>query len=274
MTGQAGRIKRIETSLTPSQAVMLWMEEAHRHGSIRAYATWLVDQPDAVFPLFWLCDRVEPPVRQAMKGQSRDAVEWAIYEALREAAFLFHLHQQANLRILQDWRALHLNLALLLVERRLLLADHRLGNAALKDRRARWRGVLTAALVELYALTGAMERLGARYFRGHPVLFEDAAQGLAWCLATAETLVEQHNDAIEFAAHPEHPTGVTKRQLIELAAVREATAGSANRLAAELVALARAETFALLGEHHAIADVLRPSVAHRAASADSAAAEA
>ena len=43
----AKRLTAIEgDNLTPQQAVILWMREAHEFGSWAAYARWLLDQPD------------------------------------------------------------------------------------------------------------------------------------------------------------------------------------------------------------------------------------
>ena len=37
--------------LTPQEAMILWMREAHGFGSYERYARWLIDQPDYVYPL-------------------------------------------------------------------------------------------------------------------------------------------------------------------------------------------------------------------------------
>ena len=54
MRGQRTRLDKVETSLTPAQAVLLWMQEAHAFGSMRAYAEWVVEQPAASYPLYRL----------------------------------------------------------------------------------------------------------------------------------------------------------------------------------------------------------------------------
>ena len=264
MSARRGRLERIELSLTPAQAVRLWMQEAHAFASMRAYAGWLVDQPDAAYPLYRLHDLVVPAVRSALKGAPRTEVDGAVRAALREAAFLFCLHQQANARVLQDWRALHLHLALLSVERRSLLTDRALSTKALRERRLRQRSAAEAALLELYALTGALDQLAARYFSGHPLLFEEAAEGLAFCLTTAEMLVEMHNEAIEPAGHADKPGGRTRSAVVSLGKLKEAGARQAERLAGEIADLARAEMLALVGEDRAIVDLLRPYIGQQA----------
>ncbi len=63
------RLAKIETSLTPKQAVLLWMEEAHKAGSVHKYALSLKGQPDSAFPLVKLPKQVEQAVRDSMKGR-------------------------------------------------------------------------------------------------------------------------------------------------------------------------------------------------------------
>lgn len=211
-------------------------------------------------PLNWLPDRIAPSVRSAMKGEARADVEAVTRAALCEAAFLFFLHLQANARVLQEWRALHLNLALLFADYQILQAGRRPAATAAAKRHTRWRSAIEAAVVELCALTGAMDQLAARYFRGHAVLFPQAAEGLARCVAAAETLAEMHHEAIVLAAYPRNPAGKAKQALIDVEVLKTAAAEGADRLAEELSALARAETLALMGEDYAIAEIIQPYV--------------
>ena len=44
------RLDKVEHSLTPRQAVLLWMEEAHQVGSINDYSRSLKGQPKAPSP--------------------------------------------------------------------------------------------------------------------------------------------------------------------------------------------------------------------------------
>ncbi len=113
MSGRRRRLQRIEIGLTPTQAVALWLQEAHRFESLQAHSQWLAGQPDAAFPLYRLHDLVVPAVEQAMKRAEREERDQAVRAALREVGFLFFVHQQANARILSDWRALRFGVAML-----------------------------------------------------------------------------------------------------------------------------------------------------------------
>lgn len=75
------RLSKVEGRLTPTQAVILWMEEAHVFPSFFAYVQSLDGQPDAAYPLYRLPDQVEAATRGAMKGQPREEVDRAVRKA-------------------------------------------------------------------------------------------------------------------------------------------------------------------------------------------------
>ncbi len=51
MSLQAKRLDKVEGSLTPAQAMLLWLEEAQEHGSLQGYFRWVKEQPDSAYPL-------------------------------------------------------------------------------------------------------------------------------------------------------------------------------------------------------------------------------
>lgn len=51
MTTAKRRIDKLETGLTPKQAILLWLQEAHAFDTIEEYAHQLKDQPDSAAPL-------------------------------------------------------------------------------------------------------------------------------------------------------------------------------------------------------------------------------
>ncbi len=107
MSERKRRLKRVEGRLTPAQAAVLWMEEAHRFPSMAGYVRSLADGPIAAHPLTRLAGQVEAATREAMKGRDRDDIDAAVRKAERDVAFLYHLHQQSNLHVmdaLEPWR--------------------------------------------------------------------------------------------------------------------------------------------------------------------------
>src|SRR5712691_13042331 len=105
------RLAKVETSLTPKQAVLLWMEEAHKFGSMHQYALSMKGQPDGTFLLIKLPKQVETAVRDSMKGQKREWVDRAVDRALKDVFFLFKLQFQANIDLLQEKQKLAMILA-------------------------------------------------------------------------------------------------------------------------------------------------------------------
>ena len=258
MSVRRGRLQRIEVSLTPTQAAVLWLQEAHRFESMQAYVEWLAGHPETAYPLHRLHDLVVPAVEQAMKGADREACDQAIRAAVREVAFLFFVHQQANARILSDWRAWHFGVALLTHD------PAQAGGAAPQGqerdlRHEQWREHAANTLRELCALTEAMRVLGDRYFGGHAVLFPQAAEGLAFCVGTAERLIENHNDDMRFAGRRKSRARLTD-ELIDVKAITAGAPAVATLLVPEIVALAKSEVHSLMGEQDAAADAVLPLV--------------
>ena len=93
MSQSKKRIEKIEGSLTPKQAVILWMQEAHQYRNMSEYVLFLRGQPNTVAPLWHLPDQVERATRESMKCHHQEVVEAAVRRAVRDVFFLFHLHQ-------------------------------------------------------------------------------------------------------------------------------------------------------------------------------------
>ena len=75
---QQHRLDRVETSLTPTQAMVLWLEEAMAHGSLQGYVHWLKEQPASAYPLMRLPAQVRKAVQDAHKGHPRPQLTRAI----------------------------------------------------------------------------------------------------------------------------------------------------------------------------------------------------
>jgi hypothetical protein len=107
------RLHKLEMSLTPKQAAILWMTEAHRFPSQYDYLVWLRDKPKSAMPLHRLYDQIEQAVIETMKGKPRDEVHRAIRHAYRDAAFLFYLHNRVNVLVYEEGQAQRFEGALL-----------------------------------------------------------------------------------------------------------------------------------------------------------------
>ncbi len=45
------RVQKLETNLTPKQAILLWFQEAHAFNNIQDYVSHLKTQPDSAAPV-------------------------------------------------------------------------------------------------------------------------------------------------------------------------------------------------------------------------------
>lgn len=107
-----------------------------------------------------------------MRGWARILIQkevrdWAAERAVRDVVFLFFVHQEANERILQDWRAMHLGVADLASGWGRALP---FGNSESKGDDGRgdvWRNRAKAVLAGLHEYRAAMDSLSRTYFAGH-----------------------------------------------------------------------------------------------------------
>ena len=63
------RIEKLEIGLTPKQAILLWLQEAHAFDTIDEYVHHIKGQPDSTWPLHKLPSQVEEGVKQSLKGK-------------------------------------------------------------------------------------------------------------------------------------------------------------------------------------------------------------
>ena len=153
MTAQR-RLARIEGSLSPKGATLLWLAEAHQFPTLPAYVGWLIDQPPEAAPLWRVPELAEAAVRTVMRGEPREAILRAVRQVVRDAVFLVELVIRLNLAAEEVTRLEGLRYAALFWEMRALTAEAELetGSAGPQGRRpiarraAAWRAAVTAWL--------------------------------------------------------------------------------------------------------------------------------
>ncbi len=123
MSGAMRRIEKLETGLTPKQAILLWFQEAHAFDDIQEYARHLRTLPDSAAPIPKLTAQVEEAVKQTLKGKPREEINKAVRQAYKDVLFLFFLHQQVNGKLLSENRYYWTRFQLLSKELRSLLRE-------------------------------------------------------------------------------------------------------------------------------------------------------
>jgi hypothetical protein len=123
------RLGKLETSLTPKQAFLLWLQEAHQYRCLEDYINVLRQGPESAWPLARLPEQVAEATEKAMKGMPKEDVANAVREAVRDVIFLFHLHQGVNRYFREEQRVLSLQLLLLATELDVLLRDRAISSS-------------------------------------------------------------------------------------------------------------------------------------------------
>jgi len=62
MSNAKRRLDQLESGLTPKQAILMWLQEAHAFRGIEEYVRHLKTQPDNAAPLYKLTTQVEEGV--------------------------------------------------------------------------------------------------------------------------------------------------------------------------------------------------------------------
>ena len=74
MSKNIQRVAKLETGLTPKQAILLWFQEAHGFNTIFEYIHHLKSQPDSAAPIPRLTDQVAEAVKQTLKPKSTEGM--------------------------------------------------------------------------------------------------------------------------------------------------------------------------------------------------------
>ena len=64
------RLAKVEAGLSPQQAVLLWMQDAHQFGTVKAYSLSVKDLPFGRYPLVVLPRQVSEAVRGRCRKRS------------------------------------------------------------------------------------------------------------------------------------------------------------------------------------------------------------
>ena len=135
MSKNIQRVAKLETGLTPKQAILLWFQEAHGFNTIFEYVHHLKSQPDSAAPIPRLTDQVAEAVKQTLKGHRREEIDKAVRQAYKDVLFLFFLHQQVNRKLISEERYFWTQGRFLIAELKSLLREQALG------RRMRWNQI-------------------------------------------------------------------------------------------------------------------------------------
>ena len=191
------RLKEIETSLTPKQAVLLWLKEAQQLGIV-AYMEKAFKSPAHELPRARLTEMVGRAVRESLGKQGKQGMKpeftaHAEREARIQTDFLFvlvrDLHREVRLEC-----EMNVPYILLLHEKfaRLLERFER-GDRFEPMSWEMWRTVLIGRLSGMWRLRETIAAVSEKYFDRNPLLFPEDASRLNRQIDDLEELTRSYN---------------------------------------------------------------------------------
>ena len=253
MSNSTRRLARVGTVATPTQIVLMWIEEVHQFYALHDYAVSLKGKPGGAYPLVRLPAQAAAAVRQEMKGQAQEAVHRAVAAAEKDAMFLFHPFMNANTNVLGRREANWLHLTLLIST----LNATRAGEAPALGARP-WAEAATRFLRRVYAEASAVDYVARRYFAGRSPLFSETAEEVKSLVEHAQQVVELYTDGLYKLGRGNKL--VLKPRMgepIDLADVKKQSVESAIALVEQTVRLSKAETLVDRGERRAAAELIQ-----------------
>jgi hypothetical protein len=171
MNKQQRRVKNLELTLTPLQAVLLWLKRAREAGG---FSDGGLESPPTREVL---AKSVSRATRNSMKGYLEPAVEQAIQQARQQADLLYQLVFQANSSLLGNVYKTRQSLWLLRGHTHAVMSvlGARVNHANLISR---LRLSLTVVAKDLLITEEACSRISSERLEGQDVLFPDARKEL------------------------------------------------------------------------------------------------
>lgn len=190
----AKRLRKIETSLTPKQALLLWLKEAQELGVIE-HLEKSFKSPAHELPRARLTEMVGKAVRESLckQGLKRELIVHAEQEARKQTYFLIvlvrDLQQAVDLECL-----LNAPYIVLLYEKlkRMLEQFTQCDSfeAVMWDM---WRAVLIRRLCAMWRLRQTIMDISERYFDNHPLLFPEDTSTLEDQIHSLEESIKHYN---------------------------------------------------------------------------------
>ena len=187
------RIDKIAKSLTPKQALIVWMEEAHKFESLDKYAIQVIERPEDFPHLGDIVEQVELAVLDRTQGEPEEKVRKAIRNAVREASFLYFLHLQVTQHLCSVAQAMSQR-SLLLSERVCTPLRDLNPSESDADGNGNWRDDLRSHALEVFTLKAAIGQLSQRYFDNHEILWGSSAEQLESNIQAIDLIKNRRED--------------------------------------------------------------------------------
>jgi hypothetical protein len=170
----ARRLDALESSLTPTQLVLRWLDEAHAHGSLEVALAAVIDVPPEDLPLNRLWREAAASARAAARSRGPDAMQRAVRKSVSETVFRFFVVLRANVTAQEAFEKEALvQAATSFVVAMLVTPERPPKNYETMLRQA--CAIRLARVAELEAMAAARARAAERYLDGRELLFPGLA---------------------------------------------------------------------------------------------------
>lgn len=191
---QEKRVKRIETSLTPKQAVLLWLKESQQLGLV-AYTEKQFNSPMHEAPRTQLTETVGSAVSEKLRKQGMKAqfISCFARQARKETDFLIVLAMDLQNEVHHECVVNEPYFMLLWEKLKRMLEHLTLQNRFEPEIWELWRGVLILRLRTLLLLRDILGAISERYFDHQPLLFREETTDFEAHIRALEELVKHYN---------------------------------------------------------------------------------
>ncbi len=188
----ANRLRRIETALTPQQAVLLWLAEAQRD-DFGTLVQKINRAPRETHPRVRLPEMVAKSVRERLdlKIMTPLEVECAEREARRQTDLLIVL--AGNLFSCLNLECLLALLSIVVLGQSFWALQVDVGAPPPPAGWDAWRDLLTETLIHVWRIEDATAEILDNYFGGHAILPAGMQDRLYQCVKEAEELAHRYN---------------------------------------------------------------------------------
>jgi hypothetical protein len=244
------RLQRVETSLTPKQAVLLWLKETLELG-FRGFFEKILTSPSDQLPRARISQNVAKAVRETLttQGMGPEVIARAVREAQKEADFLIVLIRglQKDVQLTCELNAPYV---VLLYEKLQRMREQIVRGSGFEPTAwGLWRGVLVRRLTEVWRLRETIKEISERYFEHHSLLFPEDERCLNEQICRLEELAEHCNTMQRSFA---------RRARIDLKSLLSSIRKQVLFDVGESVAHAKSTTLEDFGEWEAARRVLEP----------------
>lgn len=240
------RLTQIEMSLTPNQAVLLWLRQEFQGKTSQEYDRWLIERPLTAVPRIRVERQVVGATQAAMKGQDPVRIQKAARRANMETDFLILLVFRANSVVRSESRSGWLRIGSVFLR-------HSTASPQSEDASDDLvKGELREAASELFSIEVAVERIQARYFAGECILSKDVKESLDQSTMFLRYFLAALDKELEESGHPE--------LVIDSDEFRSVVDDEASKKVLYICDMAKSEMLQNFGRGEAARAIVRPYI--------------